>query len=149
MSLDDRIKNWVRYYRDRMEYSRCCSIEGKLYQAPWRQWATLQEIQIPAPIDWRDAEIVERAWRGMMGKPKLLIKFYYMTNFPVHIVCRKVRIKPWQIEVELARARRVLQQAIDFQSGKVYASTKLDPPSARLTTANDRGLVRPKETEPA
>ena len=125
MSLDNRIRNWVRYYRDRMEYSRCCSIEGKLYQAPWRQWVSLEDIQIPAPIDWRDAEIVERAWRGMMGKQKLLIKFYYMTNFPVHVVCRKVRIKPWQIEVELARARRVLQNTLDNQRDLCCNITKL------------------------
>ena len=149
MNLDERIRNWVRYFRDRTEYSRCCSIEGKLYQAPWRQWVSLQEIQVPEPIDWRDAEILERAWKVMMGKPKLLIKYYYMTGFPVNVVARKSRIKPWQIEVELARAKRVLQNILDNQGDLCQDIRKLDPPSARLTTANDRGLVRPKETEPA
>ena len=120
-----------------------------MYQAPWRQWATLQEIQVPAPIDWRDAEIVEMAWKGMMGKSKLLLKYFYMTNFPPAIVCRKSRIKPWKLEEELAKAKRSIQKVLDFQLESEYGIAKLRPPSARQTTANDRGLVRPKETEAA
>jgi hypothetical protein len=85
----------------------------------------------------------------MLGTPKLLIKYYFQTNFPAHIVCRKARIKVWTLEVELARAKRSLQKALDFQSETEYASAKLDPPSASASTASDRGLVRTRETEAA
>ncbi len=90
----------------------CGSIE-KRYRAPWRQWCELSDIPHPAPIDWKDAELVEMAWKRMSGKPKLILKYIYMTRFPVFVIARKCHVKPWNLEMELARAKRIMQIVLD------------------------------------
>ena len=108
MSIDDRLENWSRYYRDRLVYQVCGSMEGKLYRAPWRQWVELSQIGHPMPVDWRDAEAVENAWRKLSGKPKLILKYRYMCWMPDIIVARKSKVKIYRLEAELGMAKRLI-----------------------------------------
>jgi hypothetical protein len=112
-TIDQRLENWSRYYRHRTTSQCCGSVEGKRYHAPWRQWVPLSEVQHSNPIDWQDAEEVERAWKKMLGRSKLILKYVYMATFPDHIVCRKVGIKRWQLESEIRKAKQAIYKVLD------------------------------------
>jgi len=143
-AIEGRLCNWARQYKPGNKIEVCGSIEGKLYRSPWRQWCLLHEIPFNTPIDWKDAEIVERAWVGMLGKPKLLLKYTYMTNFPAHVVARKSGVKVWQLEHELARAKRHIAKLLDSQIKICNDGNKFDPPMASIATS--QGLfVAPRE----
>lgn len=111
-TIDQRLDNWSRYFRDRLQQKCCGSAEGKRYHAPWRQWVPLSEVQHSIPIDWEDAERVERAWKAMLGRSKLVLKYIYMANFPDYIICRKVRIKHWQLATELFKAKQSIEKLL-------------------------------------
>jgi DNA-directed RNA polymerase specialized sigma24 family protein len=112
MTIDDRLENWSRYYRERIICNTCGSIE-KMYRAPWRQWVSLSDIAYQTIIDWRDAELVERTWRQMPQKPKMLLLYSYMTGFPIHAICRKSGVKVWLYEAKLRNAKNILQSLLN------------------------------------
>ena len=56
-----------------------------MYHAPWRQWVALNEIQHTSAPNWHDAELVEAAWKSMLGKHKLILKYTYMTKLIYNI----------------------------------------------------------------
>ena len=148
MSLEDRLRNWSRYYRTYLVKQCCASLEGG-YQSNWRQWVELKDIQSSAPIDWRDAELIESLWRKMLGTPKLILKYTYMSNFPSHIVCRKCHIKTWQLESELRKAHNLMQLMLDTRRDSATMFENSIRQWRDMTTATDRGFVSPKETESA
>lgn len=115
-TIDQRLDNWSRYFRDRLQQKCCGSAEGKRYHAPWRQWVPLSEVQHSNPIDWQDAEEVERAWKKMLGRSKLILKYIYMAAFPDYIVCRKIGIKRWQLESEIRQAKQAIYKVLDAQN---------------------------------
>ena len=119
-AIEARLCNWARQYRPGYTKAVCGSIEGKLYRAPWRQWVELADMPFSLEIDWKDAEIVEQAWRGMMGTPKLLLKYTYMSSFPPHVVARKCGVKRWNLEIELAKAKRLIANVLDKKTLLTY-----------------------------
>jgi hypothetical protein len=137
MNLDDRLDNWSRFYRVRMKMNCCGSIEGKKYQAPWRQWVELSEIQHSKLIDWFDAEQVELAWKSMLGTPKLLLKYCYMANFPDYVICRKSGIKPWEFKGELHKAKQIINRILMQKSATCYKGTVAETNNLNREPARD------------
>ena len=129
--IDDRLENWARYYRDRHIYRRCASLEGN-YNAPWRQWVELADIQHSVFIDWRDAEKVERGWRVMLGTPKLLLKYTYLTKLPSFVVCRKSHIPVWRYSDELIRAKNILEKVLYIHQETIDNNQNLNRESERI-----------------
>lgn len=146
--IEDRLDNWGRYYRTRMKIEVCGSVE-KMYRAPWRQWVSINDINHPIPIDWQDAELVEQAWRGMLGTPKLILKYIYMHNFKPAIVCRKCRVKIWHLDKEIRRAMNVMQAALDRLDKESTIAGNSKPPPGEDNHRLDGGLSCSKEPEPA
>jgi hypothetical protein len=139
MNIDDRLKNWSRYFRDRMKRECCASIEGRMYHAPWRQWVELSDMPMPEPI----------AWRAMMGKSKLILKFTYMANMPSFVVARRCKIKPYQMDETLRNAKKYLLDILAEHEKACYkTSNNLNRTRARESSAIDAGFLRP-EKEPA
>ena len=132
--IENRLENWGRYYRSRMKIEVCGSAE-KMYRAPWRQWVPLSDLQALPAVDWRDAELVEQAWRSMSGTPKLLLKYLYMHRIRPEIVCRKCRVKIWHLDHEIRRATLVIQVAIDRIDGKRILGGNSEPPPGETRTA--------------
>lgn len=149
MDIDERLANWSRYYRPHFIRSVCGSIEGKLYRAPWRQWIELRDIQHPPPIDWRDAELIEQAWRGMLGRHKTLLKLTYMTLMPPQVIARKIGLKTWDMEGlnrELHRAKRhIVNVLANIQEYDTLPRNSTVPNGLR-PCETIAGFVRPKET---
>lgn len=113
MQIDDRLKNWSRYYRTRLIYA-CCGSAEKNYRAPWRQWVALADIQHDSQIDIWDAQKVERAWRSMLGKHKLILKYTYMSpGMPAWVICRKAHVKTWKLVQETERAKKIIKTILD------------------------------------
>ena len=83
----------------------------------------MADIQHSVFIDWRDAEKVERGWRVMLGAPKLLLKYTYLTKLPSFVVCRKSHIPVWRYADELIRAKNMLEKVLDIQSVVVKIDT--------------------------
>ena len=145
--IDQRLENWARYYRERMKYECCSSLEGN-YRAPWRQWVELADIQHSVHIDWRDAELVEAAWRAIIGRSKLILKYTYMAKMPDYVICRKSHIKRWEYPTELKRAKNIIQQVLDYQKSLCYPCENLIRASERISPI-EAEFSRPEETEPA
>lgn len=144
--IENRLENWARYYRTRHIKHHCGSIEGR-YNAPWRQYVELRNIKLSEYIDWRDAELVEIAWRKMIGKHKLLLKYHYMSGFPVHVVCYKSKVKLHRLDMEMARAIRIIDGILDsMQKSGIMCATV----NSQITGNDDQGqfcpdLVRTEE----
>jgi DNA-directed RNA polymerase specialized sigma24 family protein len=111
ITIEERLDNWGRCYRARTKRETCCSIE-KNYHAPWRQWVELTEIQISAPINTFDADSVEQAWKTLLGKYRLLLRYAYMHNFPPHIVAKKTGVKIYLLDQELRRAKATIEKVL-------------------------------------
>lgn len=112
-AIEARLCNWARQYRPGYTRAVCGSIEGKLYRAPWRQWVDQRDIPINATVNWKDAALVESAWRIMRGNLKPLLKYSYMTGFPAHVIARKCGIKVWNLDAELRRAKLAIGAILD------------------------------------
>ena len=144
--IEDRLDNWSRYYRTRVQVHVCGSMEGKLYRSPWRQWVPLTEIQYPLPIDWQDAELVETAWRQMIGVHKDLLKYIYMHALRTNIVARKCRIKIWHLDDETRKAMSSIARILD----KLSPNDRLAPNSNRsgeIIQRNDAGSAMESKTQ--
>lgn len=116
------MENWARYYRARVEYKQCASLEGN-YRSNWRQWVETWQIQHSCIIDWRDGELVERAWRGMIGHLKLLLKYHYMArNMPDYAIAKKAGVKRWQLPQEFPKAKRQIKNILDSMVQTDYKS---------------------------
>jgi hypothetical protein len=88
----DRIENWARFCRDRWHPKTCGSIE-KQYRPPPIETEDEDARRRPRiPVDSLDAVIVEKAWRRLHLKSRLILKWAYV--YPVHprIAERKARI---------------------------------------------------------
>lgn len=139
MSIDERLKNWSRYYRTRIIFQACGSAE-KYYRAPWRQWISLSDIQHSEPIDVWDAQEVEKAWRLMLGRHKLLLKYTYMSpGMPDWMICRKSGIKRWRLETELARSKRIIKTILDNFDAVLSNDENLIPRTTRENAARWEG----------
>lgn len=145
MHIDERLANWSRHYRPGFVRSVCGSIEGKLYRAPWRQWVEVRDIHLLPPVDWRDAELVERAWRGMLGKHKLLLKYTYMTLFPPWVVAVKSGVKRHHLERELQAAKMAIERGLDRLQEEAYKAHIQVHPVAVQGLDSSPAAVRPKE----
>lgn len=144
--LDARLDNWSRYYRQKVILKTCGSIE-KRYQANWRQWIELKDLQISEPIDIWDAQEVELAWKHMLGKHKLILKYTYMTRFPDFVVCRKSGVKIWNLEAELRKSKQLIGKMLDkLKSNSQNISTIRNRTSMRELTPRREGLECSEET---
>ena len=132
--IETRLENWGRYYRSRMKIEVCGSAE-KMYRAQWRQWVPLSDLQAPPAVDWRDAELVEQAWRSMSGTPKLLLKLTYMHRFPSYVVCRKCGVKIWRLGIEIRRSRNIIKEVLDNLDRESTIAGNSRPPPGETRTA--------------
>ena len=143
--IEDRLDNWSRQYRERMKYGCCASIEGRMYHAPWRQWALLSDIQHSSVVDWRDAEKVENAYRVMPDIYKPILKHTYMSRMPIFIICRKSHIPVWKYPDTLRKAQLIIENVLALQETIVYACENLNRASERIHPT-EVDFPRPKET---
>jgi len=146
--LEARLKNWSNYYRQKVIQKTCGSIE-KRYQANWRQWIELKDLHISKPIDIWDAQEVEKAWKHMLGKHKLILKYTYMTPWlPEWVICRKARVKRWRLEIELRQAKHAIGKMLDkLKDNSQNSATICYRAPTRETLARREGLVRSERTQ--
>lgn len=124
-------------------------MEGKLHKSNWRQWVELSDIQHAMPIDWADAELVERAWRSMLGKHKLILKYCYMaSNLPDYVICRKSGVKRHMLDIELRHAKQIITIIIDTIEIEAYKDNHNLKPQYQCErfSPNEADFLRPKET---
>ena len=112
MIIEDRLRNWSAYYRDGHRTCCCGSLEGG-FRSNYRQWQEISDIHLTTYIDWRDAEEVEKAWRKLHGRPKILLRMVYMDKCSPELVCRKIGVRRWQYGVELMKAKINLTLVLD------------------------------------
>lgn len=123
----DRLENWGNHYRNRSALETCGSIE-KRYQSNWRQWIPASEVPIPVVIDWRDAELVEQAWRGLMFRHKMILKWFYITRRDPRSICVRLRIGISRYDREFAAAHAAIKKilkAIDNENSLLYKETSI------------------------
>lgn len=119
MNLEDLLRNWGRYYRDRIHMGQCGSAEGN-YRSNWRQWRELGDIPLSTPCDIRMASLVEEAWKKLMPVHQKLLKCTYMMNAPDWFVARKSGVKVWKLAMELAKAHRAIEKHLQIE--RIYAT---------------------------
>jgi hypothetical protein len=107
-------------------------LEGA-YRSNWRQWANLTDIHLSVFVDFKDAEKVEMAWRGMVGIPKLILQLTYMKRIPGHVICRQAAIKPWDLVEHLSIAKRIIENRLDSAPEKVYFCKNLNRETERIS----------------
>lgn len=125
MELDDRLRNWARWARTSRRLETCGSAE-KAYRAPWRQWLKLAEIEHTSPIDVLDAESIEAAWVLIDYKARMLLKYHYVRRMPIMYLCQRLRIKPYQFDARLSRARYLLRERLDKSINSCSNNRKFD-----------------------
>lgn len=80
-SLEARLKNWGRHFRNRFHKGHCYSVEGR-YRSPqeWGDWENGLPLPSPMPaVDVLDACLIEDAWRLMDNrKLKKLLALHYV-----------------------------------------------------------------------
>lgn len=88
-SLEARLRNWGRHFRNRFHKGHCYSLEGR-YRSPqeWGDWENGLPLPSPMPsVDVLDACLIEDAWRSMDNRQlkKLLALYYVYRRSPKRI----------------------------------------------------------------
>lgn len=87
-TLYDRLKNWAIASRLPAFLADTCGSMEKRYRSP-QVWYAPQPKLV---IDYLDADLVEKAWRSLPMKHRMMLKYCYV--YPVHprVAERKARI---------------------------------------------------------
>ena len=117
--LTPRLENWGLCLRDdHWHRGHCRSIEHKY--SPERGLEALEAKREPKPyLDYRDAEIVEAAWRKVSDrKQQQVLRLVYIWRAPSHFVCRRLRIvndkNGIAFRLELGRAERAIGRLLEL-----------------------------------
>lgn len=90
MTLDDIIKNWVRWHLRGMHRHRrqCASLEGN-----WRskQYYDAPPITPLGPVDELLAQDTESAWRTLPTFDKFLLKWHHVFTRTPGAICKSMR----------------------------------------------------------
>lgn len=97
IQLPDRLDNWSRWARTYgIPQGRCASIEGR-YVAPKLTDESAEERtakHAQEPIDYQDAELVERAISGIEQRSeRVFVHHWYVKRSPVKRLCKLFQIR--------------------------------------------------------
>ena len=83
----ERIRNWVRAYTTVVRWKDGGSFLSKFTDL-WRE-ERYRDGGAFDTVDLRDAEVLERAWRTLEERDKMLIKDWYVLNLSIGKIARR------------------------------------------------------------
>ena len=102
-----RMENWRHVVRNRSVWRTCGSME-KRYRSP-QIWEP-QNARVP--VDMHDAEFMETLWRSIAMDCRLLVRSWWIHASSPEATCRKLKIKPYRLDMELRRSVMLMYDRI-------------------------------------
>lgn len=115
-SISERLENWGRAQRFSVGRGQHASMTGLICDRLRRAalgnvWSGMEPAQ---EIDEKDAELVERAWRGMLVfRRKQLLRMHFVRRWPPDAICHHISIKRRTFDVEMWRSLSSIETILD------------------------------------
>jgi hypothetical protein len=137
--LLDRIDNWARWARSDGDPQMTCASAERFYVPP-RPDEQKAAAGARAPIDERDAELLERAYQAIpYPLERVFLRLWYVRRSPVKKIAKAVQLRPALLEsfnqrclLDLGNSLRLLehQEALALRNKSPYnRQKKTDLPS--------------------
>lgn len=117
--IDARLCNWARVYRDRAKTHTSMLARMIALYGDQEEGARAEEARDAAPVDERDAALVERALCSPLYPERyrlMLCVLYLRPDAPVGKLRRAMGLNRRRFEVEVRRATVMLSNVIEFMS---------------------------------
>lgn len=152
--MRERLENWGRFWRDgKPQPSHCRSIEHRYVperlQEDEREDRAQPKREAP---DWRDAELVNEAWRRCTRKTRLLLTWLYSAPKSYAAICKRLQIREHPPH-HFVRARHIAEREIalvldnPLAADRMVANSTSTPALAAISTdASKASLSTAEET---